>query len=90
MDIQSVKAMYDINVFGPIRMLHASAELLIATANANAKQATVLNISSTARHMPPWQGAHGSSKVSNLLMYAGFDIRTLKVMRCFPSAYRPR
>ncbi|WVQ77981.1 hypothetical protein IAT38_000062 [Cryptococcus sp. DSM 104549] len=67
MDVSRMRDLYDVNVFGGVRMLHACAEMLIRTSHsaaAGGKKATVVNIVSTARFMPPWQAAYGSSKAA--------------------------
>ncbi|WVQ77982.1 hypothetical protein IAT38_000063 [Cryptococcus sp. DSM 104549] len=65
LDVSRMQDMYDVNVFGGVRMVQACSELLIRTSkSAGGKKATVVNIISTARYMPPWQGSYGSSKAA--------------------------
>jgi len=62
-DIETAKAMFDLNVFAPIALAQAFAPLLIRS------QGTILNIGSIAGLVPfPWQGMYNASKAAlNLL-----------------------
>lgn len=71
MDVDKIKALYDVNVFGVVRVTQAFAPLLVHTANTDAYgakrgqgQTTVVNIGSLATTLPTWCAAYASSKVS--------------------------
>ncbi|WVQ85604.1 hypothetical protein IAT38_007770 [Cryptococcus sp. DSM 104549] len=63
-DLARMKAMYDVNVFGGLRMVHACTDMLVHTANSPGGKGAIMNIISMARFMPPWQGPYGSSKAA--------------------------
>lgn len=61
-DIDAVKAMFDTNVFGPIRVIQACAPLLLSSKTD--KKPMVVNIGSTTGSAPsPWQASYASTKV---------------------------
>ena len=71
MDVDRVKAVYDVNVFGIFRVTQAFSPLLVHTANTDAYGAsrgkgetTVVNVGSLSTVLPAWGGAYASSKVS--------------------------
>ena len=73
MDVDRVKSLYDVNVFGVIRVTQAFSAMLVHTANTDAYggkrgkgQTTVVNIGSLSTALPAWGAAYASSKVGLL------------------------
>lgn len=73
-DLDAMRQMFEVNVFGPLRLSQALAPLLLRSANdpdipnalpgkGGKKQAVIVNIGSTAALGTPWQVAYCSSKV---------------------------
>ena len=77
MDVEKMKEMYDINVFGPVRVVQALLRLLVDTATTagdkRGSSPVIINLPSNARHFPVWQGSYGSSKVPFSLLTAVWD-----------------
>ncbi|KAL1409439.1 hypothetical protein Q8F55_003422 [Vanrija albida] len=63
-DIARMKALYDVNVFGPLAMVQAFAGLLKAGAQAEGHDAVVINVGSGSVNAFPCLGAYGSSKAA--------------------------
>lgn len=67
-DIARMKALYDVNVFGPLAMMQAFAGLLSAGAKEAGRDAVVINVGSGSVNGFPCLGAYGSSKVCAALV----------------------
>jgi NAD(P)-dependent dehydrogenase (short-subunit alcohol dehydrogenase family) len=64
-DPEKLKAMFDVNVVGPLRMVQGFAPALAKSAKSGSR-AKVLNIGTVLSGGAPWHTGYASSKVSHL------------------------
>jgi NAD(P)-dependent dehydrogenase (short-subunit alcohol dehydrogenase family) len=62
-DPEKLKAMFDVNVVGPLRMVQGFASALAKAAKSGSR-AKVLNIGTVLSGGAPWHTGYASSKVS--------------------------
>ncbi|WOO79829.1 NADPH-dependent 1-acyldihydroxyacetone phosphate reductase [Vanrija pseudolonga] len=67
-DIARMKALYDVNVFGPLAMVQAFAGLLSAGAKEAGRDSVVINVGSGSVNGFPCLGAYGSFKAALQIM----------------------
>ncbi|KAK4687801.1 hypothetical protein P7C73_g2312, partial [Tremellales sp. Uapishka_1] len=65
LDLDKLRALYEVNTFGPLRMVQAFTPLLVNSAMSSGSKSVILNVGSVAAKLAvPFQGGYDSSKAA--------------------------